>query len=124
MTLFTTSGTYSFSARSFVPLIVCGVVLLVAIIALCWMFRLTQQARLEAAADRQVDASLVDRLMNSLYVERVIVTLRTGEAFGGLLTDLDDRMLNLREAFSLPSRDTVDGDLLIPRADVLYLQKP
>lgn len=82
---------------------------------------------LSRRADEQVDKALADRLLGALYVEKVLVTRNSGEAFLGVLADLDDRMLLLREAQAIDSdgqRRVVDGELLIPRADVAYIQKP
>jgi len=86
-----------------------------------------RRRELERTADRQLDDTLADRLLGSLYAERVLVTLRTGESFGGILGDLDDKSLLLHsaEGFLEGARKVpVDGELFVPRADVLYIQKP
>jgi hypothetical protein len=75
-------------------------------------------------ADEQVDLATRDRLVASLYLERVVVTLHSGEGFTGLLADQDAESLLLRSAQALPAGRDVDGELLIPRRDVHYLQKP
>lgn len=58
---------------------------------------------------------------------RVIVTLKSGEAFRGILTEHDERALVLRETFAAGgSQETipVDGELIVLWSDVAYLQKP
>jgi len=69
---------------------------------------------------------VADRILKRLLREEFLVTLATGEAFQGLLVELDERTLRLTNAsaVSKTSRVEVVGDLYIPRADVLYLQKP
>ena len=59
-------------------------------------------------------------------MEKVIVTLRSGEAFSGLLADMDEKtvLLHSAEAFGEGRKVPVDGELLIPRGDVLYFQRP
>lgn len=68
---------------------------------------------------------MADRLLKRLIRERFLVTLANGEGFDGLLVELDERTIRLANAaqVSKTSRVEVDGDLYIPRADVLYLQK-
>ena len=67
-----------------------------------------------------------DRLVRKALRERFVVTLRTKEAFEGLLLDADDRTLTLADAYALNGRDrvAVDGVLYLPRSEVVYLQKP
>jgi small nuclear ribonucleoprotein (snRNP)-like protein len=72
----------------------------------------------------------VKRLIREHLRKRVIVTLKTGEAFGGVLFSADSEALVLREAVLLEVNGTdraaqpVDGELLVLRADVAYLQFP
>lgn len=105
---------------------VLATLLLVALLGLVVCSVWVVRRGLTRTADEQVAATLADRLMDGLYVERVVVTLRSGEAFSGLLADKDDKSLLLRSAESLTSGKAVpvDGELLIPRADVLYVQQP
>jgi len=68
-----------------------------------------------------------DRLVNDLYVRRLVVTTKTGEAFEGLLVGSDDRSVVLRQAVALGddgARLPVDGELLIPRSELVYMQDP
>lgn len=67
-----------------------------------------------------------DRLLKRLLRERFIVTLRNGEAFDGLLVEVDARTIRLAQADAITktSRVSVDGDLYLPRAEVTYLQRP
>lgn len=103
---------------------VLATLLVVAVVVLAALGVIAARREIGKVADAQVDAATSNRLMDGLYVERVIVTLTNGEAFGGLLVDMDAHTINLRESFSLPGKTEVDGELLIPRADVSYIQKP
>lgn len=60
---------------------------------------------------------------------RCIVTLKTGDSFAGVLFDADAEALILREAEALGAGErrtnlVVDGEVLILRADVAYVQFP
>ena len=60
---------------------------------------------------------------------QVIVTLKTGEAFAGILYDVDKELLVLRKASMLDApnagdRAPVDGEVLVLREEVAYLQLP
>ena len=68
-------------------------------------------------------------LLAQRRVRRVIVTLKSGEAFGGLLYAADRECVVLREAEALAFRPDqsnviVEGEALIFRADVAYIQLP
>jgi len=67
-----------------------------------------------------------DRLLRGLLRERFVVTLRNGAAFDGLLIDADDKTARLADAFGIDGRNRVkvDGELFIPRAEIVYLQRP
>lgn len=57
----------------------------------------------------------------------VVVTLKTGEAYRGVLWDADHHALVLRNAHALAhggERIVVDGELLVLRTDVAYMQRP
>lgn len=105
---------------------VLATLLLVAIATLAAGGIVVIRRELATKADQQVTEALQDRLLAGLYIEKVVVTLSSGETFTGLLADVDEKSLMLREAVALAGeqRMDVDGELLIPRADVLYLQKP
>lgn len=68
-------------------------------------------------------------LIESRVRRRVVVTLKSGEAFDGLLYDSDDRCLILREARALsfgPRSEhvVVEGEAVLLTADVHYIQLP
>ena len=67
----------------------------------------------------------VARLMR----ETVIVTLKTGEAWQGVLWEDDGRVLVLRNALGLGMAERaenlpVDGELILFVSDIAYAQKP
>jgi small nuclear ribonucleoprotein (snRNP)-like protein len=70
------------------------------------------------------------RLIREHLRRKVIVTLKTGEGFGGVLFSADSEAVVLRDAVLLDGNGTdrtptpVDGELLVLRADVSYLQFP
>lgn len=69
----------------------------------------------------------LDRIARDHLLCRYVVTLKSGEAFDGLLRDADGHTLELVQATSLATgRDPipVDGSLYVARADVAYLQRP
>jgi hypothetical protein len=55
-----------------------------------------------------------------------VVTRRTGGPFSCVLLGADSHALLLREAAQLAARDAVgiDGELIVPRADIAYIQRP
>lgn len=68
-----------------------------------------------------------NRLIADRLAVKVIVTQKGGAAFAGVITDLDDGWLLLREAESLGpqgSRVGVDGELLLPRDCIDFIQRP
>ena len=66
-----------------------------------------------------------DRLVRDALRERFVVTMKDGGTFDGLLDDVDDRTICLLEAKVLSNnRASVDGRLLLNRADVAYMQRP
>ncbi|NNC10688.1 hypothetical protein HII28_02145 [Planctomonas sp. JC2975] len=67
-----------------------------------------------------------DKLIRQHLRERFVVTLRNGESFDGLLVDADEKTYRMVDVVAVGerSRVAVDGELFLPRADVLYLQKP
>ena len=66
-----------------------------------------------------------DRLLKGLLRERLLVTLRTGETFDGLLDDWDERNLLLVDAYAVTKTDrvSVDGGLWLQRDNMSYAQR-
>lgn len=69
------------------------------------------------------------KLLRMRLRHRCIVTLKTGDAFAGVLYDADSEALVLREAEALGAGErrtnlVVDGEVLILRGDVSYVQLP
>lgn len=69
------------------------------------------------------------KVIASRLRERVIVTLKSGAAFDGLLYTHDDKALVLRQAQALGAgeRSTdlpLDGELILLLPDVAYIQRP
>jgi hypothetical protein len=67
-----------------------------------------------------------DQLIQHALRERFVLTLRNGESFDGLLLDADEKTIRLGNAGALDGRNraVVDGELYIPRAEVVYMQRP
>lgn len=67
-----------------------------------------------------------DKLIRQHLRERFVVTLRSGESFDGLLVDADEKTYRMVDAFAVDGKNrvSVDGELFLPRGEVLYLQKP
>lgn len=70
------------------------------------------------------------RIIREHIRRKVIVTLKTGEGFGGVLFSADSEAIVVRDAVLLDATSTdrtaqpVDGELLVLRADISYLQFP
>lgn len=69
------------------------------------------------------------RVLRSRLRRRVLVTLKAGDAFDGVLFDADAQSLVLRNAsqVGVVNRGTpvpVDGEVLVILEDVAYLQLP
>jgi small nuclear ribonucleoprotein (snRNP)-like protein len=67
-----------------------------------------------------------DRLLRRRMKSEVVATLKSGAAFRGVLMDVDPRTLILRNAEILngePKRVVVDGELVLSRVEVNYLQR-
>jgi len=67
-----------------------------------------------------------DRLLKRHLRERFVVTLKTGEAFDGLLDEWDESTLELINvhAVSEKTRVRVDGRVYLPRTQIAYMQRP
>lgn len=72
--------------------------------------------------------SMADRLLRERLREYVVVTLKSGEAFGGVLYGADSRSFVLRDAKALTDASArpvpVDGELILPRDQIDYFQRP
>ena len=69
------------------------------------------------------------RVIASRTHDRVIVTLKSGESFNGLLASHDGKALVLRQTHALGAgeRSTdlpLDGELIVLLPDVAHIQKP
>lgn len=70
-----------------------------------------------------------DRLLRERLCDKVVVTLKTGAAFSGVLFKVDGRVVILRDTRALEAGPTgdhvaVDGELVVFRSDIDYLQRP
>lgn len=69
-----------------------------------------------------------DRLVRRRVRDTVVVTLKDGQAFRGVLFDVDGRSFVLRDTKVVVADGArqvpVDGELLVARADVAYMQRP
>lgn len=69
-----------------------------------------------------------DLLIRRQLRRQVVVELQSGETFRGLLVAADARTILMTRVELLRSEQaasvSVDGDLLIPRGDVKYMQRP
>jgi small nuclear ribonucleoprotein (snRNP)-like protein len=71
----------------------------------------------------------VKKLLRLRLRRRCIVTLKTGDSFSGVLYDADAEAIVLREAEAVGMGEkrtnlVVDGEVLILRDDVAYVQLP
>lgn len=69
------------------------------------------------------------RVLSSRFRERVIVTIKTGDSFDGILFSADDKALVLRSASALGAGERktdlpIDGELIVLLPDVAYIQRP
>lgn len=69
------------------------------------------------------------RLIKQRLRRQVVVTLKTGDSFSGVLFEVDSESFVLRkaEALGMAAKGenlTVDGELLVLRADIAYIQLP
>jgi len=70
-----------------------------------------------------------DRLLRERLCDKVVVTLKTGPSFSGVLFKVDDRTVILRDTQALEAglngdHVAVDGELVLSRTDIDYLQRP
>lgn len=69
--------------------------------------------------------------MRHLFRQRlrksVIVTLKDGSAFAGVLFDVDPELIIMRNTASVGDhgeRVAVDGEVLLPRTEIAFIQLP
>ena len=70
-----------------------------------------------------------DRLLRERLCDKVVVTLKTGPSFSGVLYAADDRAVILRDTQALGAAHNgdhlvVDGELVLFRSDIEYVQRP
>lgn len=69
------------------------------------------------------------RILTSRFREHVAVTLKSGDAFAGILYSADNKALVLRQAEAVGAGENktnlpLDGELILLLADVAWLQRP
>jgi small nuclear ribonucleoprotein (snRNP)-like protein len=72
---------------------------------------------------------LISRVFASRFREKVVVTLKTGESFAGMLHAADKTALVLRYASAAGAGENatdlpLDGEVICLLADIAYLQRP
>lgn len=67
-----------------------------------------------------------DRIVRQHLRDRFLLTLTDGSAIEGLLIDADATTIILADcnAVTPSAKTSVDGQVFIPRANVLYMQRP
>lgn len=70
-----------------------------------------------------------DRLVKRRLRDRVVITLKSGTAFSGVLYEADGKSYVLRAAEALGvasngSNAPVDGEVIVARSDVEFVQRP
>ena len=69
------------------------------------------------------------RVLTSRFRERVLVTTKTGDSFGGILYSCDGKALVLRDAAAVGMGERkadlpLDGEIIVLLPDVAYIQRP
>lgn len=69
------------------------------------------------------------RVLTSRFRDHVIVTVKSGESFGGILYSADNKALVLRQASAMGAADDksdlpLDGELIVLLPDVAWIQRP
>jgi small nuclear ribonucleoprotein (snRNP)-like protein len=73
-------------------------------------------------AVRLRDGQTHDRIVAGIVRRQCIVTVKSGDSFRGVLTEADDRALVLTSVTILDDNVQFDGQLLLLRPDVAYIQ--
>lgn len=68
-------------------------------------------------------------VLRNRWRERVVVTLKSGESFMGVLWSNDSRALVIRQASAVGAGENrsdlpLDGEVIVLLADVAFLQRP
>lgn len=68
-------------------------------------------------------------IFKNRWREKVVVNLKSGDSFAGVLWSSDKRAIVLRNASALAAGDNrtdvpLDGEVIVLLADVLFLQRP
>lgn len=65
-----------------------------------------------------------DRIVRGFLRHRLLVTTHDERTWEGLVMDVDERTVVLREAVAVTAdgRVPADGEVLLPRVDVAYMQ--
>lgn len=70
----------------------------------------------------------MQRVLKTRLHHRVIVTLKDGASFGGVLWETDREGVILRDAQAIVTPQTqpvgVDGELYLPWSNISFIQKP
>lgn len=87
------------------------------------------EARIGAAVEESAEReAAIDRLLHERERLTVVITMKSGATFRGALYECDERTVVLRNAEQLtdaPMEPTpVDGELLLPRGEVDFIQRP
>lgn len=72
----------------------------------------------------RIERNRGDRALTKRQRESVIVTLKAGPTFSGILFEFDARSLVLINAVEEQGQVSVDGELLLRWDDVAFVQKP
>ena len=71
-----------------------------------------------------------DRIMRGLIRHRFVITMVDEQAWDGVVMEADDRTIVLRDVSALIRKDDrvervpADGEVLVPRNRVAYMQRP
>lgn len=105
-----------------------ALVVMVGLIALADRSASSRVALVEAETVRGLTAQPEPSLLERYMRDDVVVTLKTGTGFRGVLFEFDDRVLVLRSAEARERDSTspvaVDGDVVLRWVDVDFVQHP
>ena len=73
------------------------------------------------AVSAHAGSKAADRVVADSVKRRVVVASKAGESYVGVLFDADDRSFVLVDA-ATPDGDPIDGQLVVLRDDVAYVQ--